>query len=336
MTQTPPRAPRGGAGAALVAGQTLIDLSRHSAARYYLSVPGKERPVFQGVFDTSEVAPGVVAHRVDIRDLQGAAVRAELKPGLRLALTIGGRADVSIGHCRLPRGPQGGDGVQGALVAVAAPATFARQSRRGDIERTVSLAFSHDWLARRLGADGAALAAFAQRHLAMHCWPASAQAITLAEQMLRPPALAPALWRLYLESRALDLLVEGFDGLEAGAGAAPQAGRGGLARRDFLRMARIRELLESGEADAWSLEELARHACLSVNTLQRHFRAAWGMTVFECLRGAHLTRARLGLERDGLSVAQAACLAGYTSAANFATAFRRAFGVTPGQLRARR
>ncbi|MFJ0676424.1 AraC family transcriptional regulator, partial [Bordetella bronchiseptica] len=120
MTQTPPRAPRGGASAALVAGQTLIDLSRHSAARYYLSVPGKERPVFQGVFDTSEVAPGVVVHRVDIRDLQGAAVRAELKPGLRLALTIGGRADVSIGHCRLPRGPQGGDGVQGALVAVAA------------------------------------------------------------------------------------------------------------------------------------------------------------------------------------------------------------------------
>ncbi|WP_246767099.1 helix-turn-helix domain-containing protein, partial [Bordetella pertussis] len=56
----------------------------------------------------------------------------------------------------------------------------------------------------------------------------------------------------------------------------------------------------------------------------------------ECLRGARLTRARLGLERDGLSVAQAACLAGYTSAANFATAFRRAFGVTPGQLRARR
>ncbi|CPQ13077.1 transcriptional regulator [Bordetella pertussis] len=143
-------------------------------------------------------------------------------------------------------------------------------------------------------------------------------------------------WRGDLESRALDLLVEGFDGLEAGAGAAPQAGRGGLARRDFLRMARIRELLESGEADAWSLEELARHACLSVNTLQRHFRAAWGMTVFECLRGARLTRARLGLERDGLSVAQAACLAGYTSAANFATAFRRAFGVTPGQLRARR
>ncbi|MCV4225878.1 hypothetical protein OD795_37865, partial [Pseudomonas aeruginosa] len=48
------------------------------------------------------------------------------------------------------------------------------------------------WRARRRGADGAALAAFAQRHLAMHCWPASAQAITLAEQMLRPPALAPA------------------------------------------------------------------------------------------------------------------------------------------------
>jgi AraC-like DNA-binding protein len=39
--------------------------------------------------------------------------------------------------------------------------------------------------------------------------------------------------------------------------------------------------------------------------------------------------AREALERDGMSVAQAAYIAGYTSAANFATAFRRFFGTTP-------
>jgi AraC-like DNA-binding protein len=73
-----------------------------------------------------------------------------------------------------------------------------------------------------------------------------------------------------------------------------------------------------------------------VNTLQRHFRAMWGTTVAQYLREGRLSRARLALERDGISVAQAACIAGYGSAANFATAFRRRFGVPPGQVRARR
>ena len=41
------------------------------------------------------------------------------------------------------------------------------------------------------------------------------------------------------------------------------------------------------------------------------------------------------LERDGASVAEAAYIAGYASAANFATAFRRFFGTSPKNFRAR-
>jgi AraC-like DNA-binding protein len=101
-------------------------------------------------------------------------------------------------------------------------------------------------------------------------------------------------------------------------------------------MMALRELLDNGGADALSLAEIAARACVSVNTLQRHFRAMWGTTVAQYLRDGRLARARLALERDGVSVMQAAELAGYNSAANFATAFRRRFGVSPGQVRARR
>jgi len=43
----------------------------------------------------------------------------------------------------------------------------------------------------------------------------------------------------------------------------------------------------------------------------------------------------LALQRDGIAISQAASLAGYNSSANFTTALRRTFGVTPGQIKER-
>ena len=60
-----------------------------------------------------------------------------------------------------------------------------------------------------------------------------------------------------------------------------------------------------------------------------------GEGLFEHLRGRRLDAARLALEREGLAVGQAAELAGYGNAANFATAFRRRFGCPPSAVRTR-
>src|SRR5690606_4727738 len=105
---------------------------------------------------------------------------------------------------------------------------------------------------------------------------ASAMAISLVEQMLAPPALDGALWRMYQESRAIALVVEALASI-SGAELVPAVD--GLRQRERARMEQVRDLLESGQADDMSLVQIARHACLSVNTLQRHFRAVWGKTV---------------------------------------------------------
>ena len=78
-----------------------------------------------------------------------------------------------------------------------------------------------------------------------------------------------------------------------------------------------------------SLDAIADHVGMHVSTLQRHFRLQYGTSVVECARDARLLRARRALERDRVSVGQAAELAGYSSPANFATAYRRRFGVPP-------
>ncbi|CAM5502008.1 AraC family transcriptional regulator OS=Stutzerimonas stutzeri OX=316 GN=CXK95_03430 PE=4 SV=1 [Stutzerimonas stutzeri] len=59
------------------------------------------------------------------------------------------------------------------------------------------------------------------------------------------------------------------------------------------------------------------------------------MTIFEYQRARRLLQARQALEREGISVNEAAWRAGYNSAANFATAFKRQFGISPRQVRGR-
>lgn len=43
-------------------------------------------------------------------------------------------------------------------------------------------------------------------------------------------------------------------------------------------------MLESGAADQLSMEEIAKQVNMSESTLQRHFRQAFNMSVFEYLR----------------------------------------------------
>ncbi|MEB3734778.1 helix-turn-helix domain-containing protein [Halopseudomonas pachastrellae] len=57
------------------------------------------------------------------------------------------------------------------------------------------------------------------------------------------------------------------------------------------------------------------------------------MSLFAWQRQRKLQQAFDALATGRLSIEEAAALAGYTSAANFATAFRRAFGTTPQQVR---
>src|SRR5690606_19579261 len=113
------------------------------------------------------------------------------------------------------------------------------------------------------------------------------------------------------------------------------AAPGALRPREHRRLRELHAFLSSGQADGLSLDDIARHAGVNANTLQRQFRAVFGTTVFDHLRECRLLRARQALEQDGLTVGQAAAVAGYTSAANFATAYRRRFGHVPKLARAR-
>jgi AraC-like DNA-binding protein len=241
---------------------------------------------------------------------------------------VQGSSELAYGARGFALGPQAAHGAA-VLVNLAEPDRFVRQWRRGRSERKVTLTLRPEWFAAA-GLEDAGIDAFRREHLAVAPWRPSARALALAAQLASPPPLPPGLQRLWLESRCLDLAGEA---LGAVARAAPPAPAAGLDARGLRRLCALRDFLDSGGADGMGLAQIARHAGMSAAHLQRHFPRVGGTSVIDYLRAARLQRAREALERGDADVAAAALLAGYRSPANFATAFRRRFGMTPRQAR---
>jgi AraC-like DNA-binding protein len=108
-----------------------------------------------------------------------------------------------------------------------------------------------------------------------------------------------------------------------------------LAASVLARMQRLQDLLDSGEADAMDMHGIAQCVGSNATTLQQQFRQLHGQTIYDYLRAQRLQHAATALQLRGVSIAEAAEMAGYTSPANFSTAFRRKFGFSPKHARQR-
>jgi AraC-like DNA-binding protein len=233
--------------------------------------------------------------------------------GLYLVMAMAGEINVAYGGRPLLLSPKPGGSVS-ALVTLQKNESLERIDNVEDPERKLILWMGHDWLAAAgLDAEG--------EHLEMRTWASSARLHGLADSILQMPPADTGLSRLRMESRVIDLLGEALSGL-MGTGS----------RRPRNHMQAARELLDSGAANSWSLADIALELGLHENTLQRRFRETHGCTVFDYLRRRRLDQARAAL-LGGASVMEAALAAGYGNPGNFATAFKRLFGVSPGSLR---
>lgn len=152
-----------------------------------------------------------------------------------------------------------------------------------------------------------------------------------ARPMVQPASFAPGSRRLPLESRGPELAGETPAALAQTRGALRAGERRCLSRLDELLRSEARTALPGA---APSMADIARAVGSNPTTLQLLTRRNWGCTVFERLRALRMEQAH-ALLRAGAGVAQAAQLAGYGGPANFATAFKRQYGYSPGQLKLR-
>jgi AraC-like DNA-binding protein len=288
-----------------------------------------------------QVQPGLWLHGVEARDLRTMSTRSPAVPGLHLVVLLEGSVDVAFGHQGLQLQVAPGDGARtpaqacGAVIHSRPGDMFMRHWRRGKFERKLSITVQPQWFAAQtlpMAAPPLLRHWMEQQQLAMHPWQPSPRAVALAEQLIQlaREGSAPVL----LVSRTLELVHEALQSLDAPA-PAPEAAQTVLGVRDHRRMARLKALLDSGGDGCRTLAEIAREVGLSASALQRQFRQAYGSSIDEYRREQRLEQAWASLEQTGCSVSEVAHAAGYTSAANFSTAFKRRFGISPKLVRAR-
>lgn len=294
-----------------------------------------------GHVQSLQVQPGLWLHGVEARDLCTLSTCSRAAPGLHLVVLLEGCVDVSFGGQVLqlqvePCSPaQAHVRARGAIVHSRPGDLFMRRWRQGKFERKLSVRVEPPWFAAQTQAlDAPRLLQrwMAQQQLALRPWQPSPRAVAVAEQVIQlaREGAAPVL----LASRVLELVHEALQSLGEPA-PDDSAASGVLDVRTLRRVARLKALLDDADHGLRPLADLAREVGLSASALQRQFRQAYGSGIDAYRREQRLERAWAALERTGCSVSEVAHAAGYTSAANFSTAFKRRFGISPKLVRAR-
>lgn len=315
-------------GSAAIDLAVLAESSKNVGSDFHVLAPCRlSGAVLDGLYDLKVLRQGLFVHVSDAVDLHDLVTSTVLNPGLTIQIFLEGPVQASLGGKALL--PEAGmRGPRALLTARARPELLERRGQKGRRTRKLSVTLSHDWLADSGFIPGQGefdVQRFARSHLAQRSWTPDGTLIAHAGTILNSPPFGDgAFAKLTLESRVLELVALVFR-VQAGT-----PGGQSLDPRDLKRMRLVEEYLAESETGAVGLDELARNAHISVSTLQRLFQTVHGMSASEFIRAGNLERSRVLLDR-GISIKEAAFFAGYSSPANFSTAFRRHFGYSPRQ-----
>lgn len=289
-------------------------------AAHLSDTPPEERVVAQGHIQMATTVCGVRMCASDLLATRNHVRRADVGRSLTVYAMLDGPA-LEWRHGPASRPRRGA--AQAAVLAVHDEARMTETQQAGQRSHCLVVQVTPETLADAALADQVQASL---RRTVVRPLPAPARLRALAADLLAPRP-AGAVSRLFLESCALELLARGLQGLDDDAIDAAADTR--LHPQDRQRMLRVRDRLLAEPGHPHRLAELARDAGVSISTLKQKFPLVAGAPVFEYLRQLRLERARRGLLHEGWSVKQAAFYAGYRHPTNFATAYRRRFGVAP-------
>jgi AraC-like DNA-binding protein len=151
---------------------------------------------------------------------------------------------------------------------------------------------------------------------------------SLALQMWNAPYRGAAK-RMYFQAKVFELLAMHLDLISEDAARNQPALS--LKPETIARLYYAKEILTTQFAQPLSLPQLARQVGLTHRSLQRGFQTLFSMTVIGYLQQRRLEQAEQLLRQGDRTVAEVAMRVGYGHLGNFASAFKRRYGITPSQ-----
>jgi AraC-like DNA-binding protein len=117
----------------------------------------------------------------------------------------------------------------------------------------------------------------------------------------------------------------------ASSSAAPP--KGWLAAISDKHLSKAMEAMHSSLDRNWSVESLAREACMSRSVFALKFRTVLGQTPLEYLTQWRMYKAGAMIRANNTSFSEVASAVGYGSESSFSRVFRREMGVAPREYR---
>lgn len=99
------------------------------------------------------------------------------------------------------------------------------------------------------------------------------------------------------------------------------------------RLLEVKKIIDQQFTQHFTIRQLARKSGMNTTSFKTAFKKAFGMAPFEYLVEIRMGHAVTLLQKRDLSIQRVADASGYKSFGSFIKAFKRRFGVTPGQIK---
>lgn len=310
----------------------LHRMTHNYSAVFSESDANSDDAVMEGLFHYRYHYGGLSVHSSNATELQDISSLVELPACLSFNIVFEGSVDFSLGADRYQLGSETAQQPECSAIVLAQPEVLTRYLQKGMQVNKLNVFAERTWLEARSQSheDLLQLEQLFERSETVSSWPASDKMIELAKLLIKNetnPSYKASLEYEYLAIKLLSCCIEQlslFIELQQ-----PIEKKVSKAAKKELR---LKQCIDEQLSANLILQDIALSLGISISTLQRKFKAAYGITVNSYCRQRRLEMARAALTIDDLSIGEAAYLAGYNHTSNFITAFKKRFGITPTAL----
>ncbi|WP_069478845.1 helix-turn-helix transcriptional regulator [Sulfurospirillum halorespirans] len=151
----------------------------------------------------------------------------------------------------------------------------------------------------------------------------------LLEHILKQKELLGPLQELYLESKLLELVYQTFHNTSVHVCTK-------LCQDDCKSLHKAEQILLGNLSNPPSLKALSHQCAINEFKLKQGFKELFGTTVYGLVHIKRLEKAKELLEKQEISVQEAALHVGYKSLSHFSKAFKERYGIFPSELKKER
>lgn len=270
----------------------------------------------QGTVITETLPSGMTFHMVDAKAIKDFSFEEELEPNFKIAILFSSTMDMRFGEQKAKLVSRDH---HAKLMNFKEPELCSMRVKKGEQRTALYLSVSPDWFERNDMATKS-INYEINKHFSLEDWALPDMYWQQAEHILRYNrddfncSMARQGFAMSLMSNWIETVSK-----------APSV----RVRVSDKRSSQFEELMRSEEVLTMDLTSICDELGMSTATLQRYSKDRLNMSLSNFLRARRLETARKALRYDGVTIIEAALIAGYNHTSNFATAFKRHFGVSP-------